>query len=210
MATIHLRAGRLADAQAALDGAQAAIQRLADDHPDDRDYPFDLAEVLVERGGLLAAMGRPSEAWASVDKALTMARKVVAASPPGSKYPFSLADLLRLAGGVLPKCGRPAAAESALRESIALLRQRSAPNSEDYYALACDQSLLAGIAVSADEGRAAAEEAMANLRRAVAHGWRNAVWMMAHTDLLPIRSRPDFRLLVLDLAFPDDPFAVAR
>jgi serine/threonine-protein kinase len=206
MATIHLRSGRLADALAALDRAQAATQRLADDHTDDRDYPLDLAEVLVERGNILAAMGRPSEASASVDKALTMARKVVAASPPGSKYPFSLANLLRHAGAVLPKCGRPAQAASALRESIALLRQRSDPNAGDFYTVACGQSLLSGIAASADEGRAEADEAMASLRRAVASGWRNAAWMQIDPDLAPIRSRPDFRLLVLDLAFPADPF----
>jgi hypothetical protein len=31
--------------------------------------------------------------------------------------------------------------------------------------------------------------------------------MMADPDLAPIRSRPDFRSLAMDFAFPDDPFA---
>ena len=48
---------------------------------------------------------------------------------------------------------------------------------------------------------------MVTLRRAVAAGWREAAWMMADPNLIPIRSRPDFQLLLMDLAFPADPFA---
>jgi hypothetical protein len=47
-------------------------------------------------------------------------------------------------------------------------------------------------------------------RGAAAAGWRNARWMVLDPDLASIRSRPDSQLLVLDMAFPADPFAVVR
>ena len=106
----------------------------------------------------------------------------------------------RRGGGVLPRIDRrPAGAVG--------------PEAGHHYNIACYQSLLSGLAaeagsgLTAAEGRAAADEAMISLRRAVAAGWRDAAWMASDTDLNPIRSRPDFQSLVLDLGFPADPFA---
>jgi hypothetical protein len=48
---------------------------------------------------------------------------------------------------------------------------------------------------------------MAALRRSVAAGYRNLPSLRADPDLDPLRSRLDFRMLLLDAAFPDDPFA---
>jgi hypothetical protein len=48
---------------------------------------------------------------------------------------------------------------------------------------------------------------MVALRRAVAAGYRSLDWMRRDPDLDPLRSRPDFRLLLMDLAFPADPLA---
>jgi hypothetical protein len=55
--------------------------------------------------------------------------------------------------------------------------------------------------------RVHADQAMATLRRAVAVGYSNVTGLRADPDLDPLRSRLDFRLLLLDAAFPDDPFA---
>lgn len=44
------------------------------------------------------------------------------------------------------------------------------------------------------------------LRRAVATGYRDVNWMRRDPDLDPLRSRSDFQVLLLDLAFPADPF----
>jgi serine/threonine-protein kinase len=83
----------------------------------------------------------------------------------------------------------------------------------DCYNLACGNATLAGIAalprsgMTAAEGRAAAEQAMQWLHRAVARGYRNVALMQRDPDLDPLRSRPDFQLLMMDLEFPDDPFA---
>ncbi len=44
-------------------------------------------------------------------------------------------------------------------------------------------------------------------RRAIATGYRDAEQMRKDPDLDPIRSSPEFTLLLLDLAFPTDPFS---
>jgi serine/threonine-protein kinase len=64
-------------------------------------------------------------------------------------------------------------------------------------------------AVGNDEGRAYAERAMTTLRRAAAAGWRGADDLRSEPSFVPLRSRTDFQILVMDLDFPDDPFARA-
>ena len=45
------------------------------------------------------------------------------------------------------------------------------------------------------------------LRRAVAAGLRDVAFMRRDPDLDALRPRPDFQILIMDLAFPDNPFA---
>jgi hypothetical protein len=52
-----------------------------------------------------------------------------------------------------------------------------------------------------------ADKAMTLLHKAVAQGYRNTDAMARESALDPLRPRPDFRLLMLDLPFPADPFA---
>src|SRR5262249_2570680 len=109
-------------------------------------------------------------------------------------------------------CGRPVEAAADLRRAVGLMERLTRPGGGELYNLARSLSLLSdvaadpGSALSADDGRAAADGAMAVPRRVAATGWRDAAGMMADLELAPIRSRPDFRLLAMDLAFPDDPF----
>jgi eukaryotic-like serine/threonine-protein kinase len=48
---------------------------------------------------------------------------------------------------------------------------------------------------------------MADLQRAAAVGFRMLSLMTFDHDLDPLRARSDFRVLMMDLAFPNDPFA---
>jgi hypothetical protein len=74
------------------------------------------------------------------------------------------------------------------------------------YNLACTESLISGLAIGSERD-AYAVRAMATLRRAVAEGFRDLNTLRKDEDLDPLRSRPDFQALLLDLAFPDEPFA---
>jgi hypothetical protein len=109
----------------------------------------------------------------------------------------------RLHGVVLQKLGRSAEAVADLRESVSLLRSLARPTSVDDYDIACGLSLLSAV----EPNSAIADEAMAVLRRAIADGYRDVAYMKVDTDLDPIRDRPGFRLLMMDLTMPDDAFA---
>ena len=84
---------------------------------------------------------------------------------------------------------------------------------DNLYDLACYQALLSGVlqrpgsGSSAAEGQAAADRAMNRLRESVAAGFRDSAHMRNDTDLDPLRTRPDFQALMMDLAFPPDPFS---
>ena len=65
----------------------------------------------------------------------------------------------------------------------------------------------AGSGVSAAEGLNHATRAMQWLGLAVAMGYRNANQLQIEAALDPLLSRDDFRLLMMDLAFPAGPFA---
>jgi eukaryotic-like serine/threonine-protein kinase len=113
----------------------------------------------------------------------------------------------------LQSTGRPREAIARYRQSIAELERIEKPSPIDLYDVACCRSLISGAAgepgsgLTDAEGRAEAEQAVAGVRRACDAGYRNFSWIRAgDTDLKPIRSRPDFQLLLLDLAFPADPF----
>jgi hypothetical protein len=59
--------------------------------------------------------------------------------------------------------------------------------------------------VSTAEGKEGADTAMECLRRAAAGGYRNTNELRVESAFEPLRSRDDFRHLVLDLAFPVNP-----
>jgi eukaryotic-like serine/threonine-protein kinase len=64
--------------------------------------------------------------------------------------------------------------------------------------------------VSASATASQADAAIAVLKKAVALGYRLADAVRTESALDPLRDRPDFRLLMMDLAMPADPFAAAR
>ena len=65
--------------------------------------------------------------------------------------------------------------------------------------------------MSAAESAAEAELAVARLRKALEAGYSNLVWVRTgDPDLKPIRTRPDFQALLMDVSMPVEPFAAAR
>jgi transposase InsO family protein len=116
-------------------------------------------------------------------------------------------------GEIDHEAGGHADAAVSLRRAVAILEQLPVSNPFDRYNLACTHAALAGMAadrgsgMTAAEGRAEAERAMDWLRQAVAAGYRNLALMRGDPTLDPLRSRDDFRLLMMDLAMPAEPFS---
>jgi tetratricopeptide (TPR) repeat protein len=210
---LHLRAGRTAEALAAYRRARETMVRLVDRFPESLDLLDQLAMAEIGLGNALATSGATVEALAALERALADSRKLFNARPMDLPRAPGLAKALRHRAIVLQKCGRAAEAVAALRESILLLRGSAQAEFLSLYDIACAQALLSvtaiepGSGLTADDGRAYADEAVATLRRCFAAGFRSVAWMLADPDLLPLRSRHDFYLLALDMAFPTDPFA---
>jgi eukaryotic-like serine/threonine-protein kinase len=81
--------------------------------------------------------------------------------------------------------------------------------------LACCHAGLAGVAgtpgsgFAAAEGADQAEKAMDVLSLVVRLGYRNADAYRNETGLDPLRNRPDFQVLMMDLVFPAEAFTRA-
>ena len=84
---------------------------------------------------------------------------------------------------------------------------------EEWFETACCHAALEGLAGRPGSGVSAAEvsehvaHSMALLRKAVGLGYRNASDFRIESALEPLRNCDDFRLLLLDVAFPATPFA---
>ena len=109
--------------------------------------------------------------------------------------------------------GRVAEAVASWRRAIAIGDPLRSNYNEPLYHLAGCHALLGGVAgapgsgLPAGEGPVELDRAMDTLRRAVAAGYSSFDWMRRDPDLDPLRSRPDFQLLMMDLAMPADPFS---
>jgi eukaryotic-like serine/threonine-protein kinase len=81
-----------------------------------------------------------------------------------------------------------------------------------FFQEACCHDQLSGLAggdgagVSAAQGETEATNALRLLREAIRSGYRDANDYRTETALDSLRNRPEFQLLMMDLAFPAEPF----
>jgi serine/threonine-protein kinase len=207
--------GRPAEALAAFERSLAIVRKVAEANPN----VTRLQELQATSHGHIAwayrLSGRPAEALVEFEHELAIRRKLAEAHPSVEQQQTLMATCLGQIAGVHREAGRHSEAATAARESVAIMERLSVLEPVDCYNLACGYANLAGIAalpgsgMTRAEGLAAAEQAMQWLHRAVARGYRNVAVMKPDHDLDPLRSRPDFQLLMMDLEFPDEPFALS-
>ena len=210
-----------AEARDVLLAARAAAERLVSSHPD---VPLFL-ERLIESIGKLAQvesnLGRLDDALATLDGSSRRLRDAVARHPDSAEFRGAVWEHATIHAEILLKHGRPAEAAEVLDTLSGL----QCPQATFCYNAACLYSRAAKLAAQDSRSgeasaRAApsrdaqaqgyADRAVVFLQRAVAIGFRQPRQIAADPDLDPLRSRLDFRLLVLDLNFPADPFGKAR
>ena len=128
---------------------------------------------------------------------------------------YMLAGAIRRRGLILNKLGDAAGAAVAARRALLLCDGPGPRSVEHLFETACCHAMLAGLAgsagsgVSVTEGQEEAGRSMEWLRRAAAMGYRTLHSYRTEDALDPLRSRDDFRLLMMDLAMPAEPFARA-
>jgi serine/threonine-protein kinase len=206
--------GKSSEGLAAYEQALLIRQKLADANPNITEYQYQLSRSHDLIGHAYKKNGYPIEALAALERAIEIQRKLADTHPSVIAFQRMLGMNLGAVGGIHREAGRPAQAAPFLRRAVAILEQ-IVPLLEprDRYNLACLHAVLAAIAavpgsgMAAADGPAEAERAMHWLHLTIATGYRNAAVMRTDHDLDSLRSRPDFQVLMMDLEFPDDPFA---
>jgi tetratricopeptide (TPR) repeat protein len=210
---VSARSGDLAGAARTIRAAQAEMESLLDPKNLGTQLGLFLTLTDMHLGRVLKEAGDVAGSVSEYRKALALARIVAAADPGNLECRGMVASALTKVGLAERDAGRPAQAAAAFREAISILNRDLLITPLRRYALACDHALLSGLSgrpgsgVSAEEGRFEADRAMHWLRDAVTAGFRDHTHISTDTDLVSLRERPDFQLLMLDLAFPANLFA---
>jgi tetratricopeptide (TPR) repeat protein len=204
--------GKPAEALKWLEAALAIFEKLARDHPTVLRFQLGLAATHDSFGSALRKMGKPAEALRSYEAARGVWETLARDNPTHTEYLWDVALNHAIVGKVLTSMGKPDEAIASFR--LARTASQRLPsdwmylyNQARFSSLAAGEAGKHGSGMTPAEGRAEANRAMDTLRRAVAAGFRNVVVMQNDTNLDPLRGRDDFRLLMMDLAFPFDPFA---
>ncbi len=205
-------AGRFAPALEALAKSQALLERLVSDNPGLFEYQEKLGWVLESQGRALEHQGRAAEAIAAYQGASAIRERLAAAHPNNSQIQMQRVTIQARIATLTATTGDVAGGIAMLRHVLSV-QEGLPPGPGEIYNVACTRSILAGLASRPGSGmtpaqaEAEAVAAMASLRRATDAGFRNLHHIRGDDDLMALRPRRDFQLLLLDLALPADPFA---
>jgi serine/threonine-protein kinase len=191
-------------------------ERLVDDHPGRPDWRQDLAGSLNNMAIIQRDIGKTAAAAQSWSRAVEIREQLVAGSPSVQEYRRGLAEVLGALGGLQRRMGRMEEASNSLRRARAIGVSLVDPRPDDLYTLAYVEAQCATlvsdrhpklIPAELTEQHSLLSAAMASLRRAVQAGFTDLKQLQHDADLDPLRSRADFQTLIMDVAFPAEPFA---
>jgi serine/threonine-protein kinase len=208
--------GRSPGAEAEHRAALAILRELVRRNPTTPGYRDDLARGHTDLGDLALSLGHPAKARDAYDQAIAIREALVREIPSATMYLSNLAYSLRCRGLARADLGDRAGAAADARRALSLYGGLPSRAAWEWYQTACCHAALAGLAgaarsgISAGLGLVEADQAMEQLRRAVAMGYLSLGAYRNEPALGALRDRDDFRLLMMDLAMPADPFAAAR
>jgi serine/threonine-protein kinase len=191
----------------------AIREKLVNANPNVTDFQYELSHDHQMMGWALKRVGKLTDALAACERAIAILQRLADADPEVFKWQSDLALDLSYVGSLASEVGRTAEGVTSLRRAVSIWTRLSSRMPHDLYNLSCTHAKLASLAsaqgsgMTAAEGRAEADLSMERLRQAVAAGYRKITFLRTDRDLDPLRSRPDFQLLMMDLEFPDEPFA---
>jgi tetratricopeptide (TPR) repeat protein len=205
--------GKAAEAETELRASLAIARELAERLPTVRDYRDAQSASHSNLAQLLCSSGRMAEARDDYDRAIALREALIREVPEATSYRSELAQGLRLRGQVKRALGDPAGAAADTRRALGLYDGLPMRSGQEWYDTACCHAALAGLAgapgsgVSVVDGPAEADQAMGLLGKAVGMGFRTPNAFRTEAAFGSLRDRDDFRLLMMDLAMPADPFA---
>jgi serine/threonine-protein kinase len=207
--------GHHAEALESLDRARTILEQLARANPAVTLFEGELAQCYQVIGSVHDQTGHQARALVSYERARAILQKIVDANPKLTLFQTRLAMSHAFVGQVRQREGLLTEAASEFRRAVDIVARIAdqQPDGYNLYNLACYLSLLSGVAghkgsgLTAGEADSLGSDAVHTLRRAIAAGLRDVAFMGRDTDLNPLRSRSDFQMLLMDLAFPDEPFA---
>jgi len=205
-------AGRNTEALAALVRGREILQRLVRAHPSVTEYRLNLATNSINSGNVHSATKHPTEALAEFERARAILQLLIDADPADVEKRRNLAATLFNIGDSLRETGRLAEAHAPAEQACTVLAAMADRSPFDEFVRACAHNLCADLLEKAPGSPSASDrarredhvaEAMDALRRAIAGGYR----AVDPKNFSALQSRTDFQNMMLDLAFPEWPFA---
>jgi tetratricopeptide (TPR) repeat protein len=187
--------------------SRESYQQVADANPFDTRAVSGLGARYYNIGELQRETGRPVEALRSFERAREIFQRLADDNLTTSDYQVRLSQCHFEIGLLLQSTGRMDEARRSLEKCLDILDKSEHPSADDLYNKACLLARISALSGPGGGDGATVDRAMQTLREAIASGFRNRDHMAKDGDLDPLRSRPDFQLLMIDLAFPADPFA---
>jgi tetratricopeptide (TPR) repeat protein len=213
---VHSATGKPAEAEAEYRKALALYQKLADDNPAVTDFRVRMAYALTNLADAVRSLRRSAEARDGYDRAIALMERLVADDPTTAGNRTFVAWSLRRRGRARRDLGDPAGAAADARRALGMYEALPSRSGDNWFETACCHAALCGLSghegagVSAAEAADEAARAIAALSRATGLGYQYAHAWRTEPALDPLRSRDDFRLLMMDVVFPAESFAVAR
>ena len=205
--------GQPTEAEAELRRALEIDQKLTADNPNVTEFRVGLSWVHNNLADVLRSRGRAAEACDGYDRSIAIKEPRLREAPTNPRSRYDLAYSLRRRALARRALDDIAGAAADARRAVALSEGLSSLTNREWFETACVHAVLVGLAgragsgVSAAEAVTEADAAMALVRKAIELGYRSGNASRTEDALDPLRSRDDFRLLMMDLEFPSDPFA---
>jgi serine/threonine-protein kinase len=199
--------GRPAAAEAEFRKGLVLECKLAEDNPKVPGFRKNVADSQIYLSVVVRRLGRPAESRDLCQSAIAALEALIREDPKRLSYREALAESYLYRGLARRALGDPAGATADAQQALDLFKGLTSFHKWVWYGAACCHAALAGLTGPA---AAEADTAMALLHRAVAEGYRHAALFRTDDALDPLRGREDFRRLLMDLAFPAEPFATAR
>jgi len=208
--------GRSDEARRAQREGLAVREELVRAEPNVDAYKSLLADGYGEVARLEVDAGRSGEALSRLEAAGSIYDRLAAAKPRDFLDRENQPEFQLVLGTALEASGDLARAMRAYERSRVVTEKMPVLYSLDHFHLACVYARLSALAMrlgpssglgGAGDPEARAAKAIDELRRALAAHYAFPLRLRTEPNLHPLRPRPDFRLLLMDLAFPSEPFA---